>query len=195
MDRCLCVQTAGFTAAGLMSAKSSRVMSGHVVLLHLHFTSILADVLRQAYPCSSPRVFAGHVDFHARRYMGLFEFMRPHERHQDIKTPSDQRTLVIPVDDSQHSLRAVEWAVQNVYKAESDELHLLSVVPRVAGPYPAEVGQQGPPKLCHFYSNTSFLACCTEELIMLYSQPLAVFPRVASFRSLMLMSPQHVLAQ
>lgn len=34
-------------------------------------------------------------------------------------------------------------AVTNIYRADrSDQLHLLSVVPRVAGPYPAEVSRQ-----------------------------------------------------
>lgn len=72
-------------------------------------------------------------------YMGIFDFLRPHKRIQPTKSQRDQRTLVIPVDDSQHSLQAVEWAVHNVYKPDTDELHLLGVIPRVAGPYPAEV--------------------------------------------------------
>lgn len=75
--------------------------------------------------------------------MGLFDFLRPHERCPQLNKSIGKRTLVVPVDDSQHSLRAVEWAVQNVYKLESDELHLLSVIPRVAGPYPAEVRVKG----------------------------------------------------
>jgi hypothetical protein len=75
--------------------------------------------------------------------MGLFNFLQPSRKTRHILRPEQEsRLLVVPVDDSQHSLQALEWAVTNIYRADrADQLHLLSVVPRVAGPYPAEVRQ------------------------------------------------------
>jgi hypothetical protein len=73
--------------------------------------------------------------------MGLFSFLQPTKpTKHNLKADKDPRLLVVPVDDSQHSLQALEWAVTNIYRSDrSDQLHLLSVVPTVAGPYPAEV--------------------------------------------------------
>ena len=74
--------------------------------------------------------------------MGLFDFLRPAKRPSSPRrsgsSSSGRRLLVVPVDDSQHSLHAVEWTVQNLYRPD-DVLHLVSVIPREAGPYPAEV--------------------------------------------------------
>jgi len=71
--------------------------------------------------------------------MAWFNFLRPISNVKaSSKSAQESRVLVVPVDDSQHSLNALEWAVQNIYR-RGDTLHLLSIVPRVAGPYPAEV--------------------------------------------------------
>lgn len=76
--------------------------------------------------------------------MGLFRFLSPVARPKTrVKAAQESRLLVVPVDDSQHSLQALEWAVNNVYNAQrQDQLHILSVVPRTPGPYPAEVREQ-----------------------------------------------------
>ena len=71
--------------------------------------------------------------------MGFFDFLRPAQRSTAKAPGQNNRLLVIPVDETKQSLHALEWAIGNVYKQETDQLHLLSVVPRVAGPYPAEV--------------------------------------------------------
>lgn len=72
--------------------------------------------------------------------MGLFNIFSPKAPRASRDSDKAARLLVIPVDDSQHSLQALQWAVHNVYCADrKDQLHLLSVVPKVAGPYPAEV--------------------------------------------------------
>jgi hypothetical protein len=72
---------------------------------------------------------------------------------------------VVPVDDSQHSLQALEWAVNNIYRSDrADEVHLLSVIPSVAGPYPAEVRESYLPKLesvkQHHALHTVFSTVC-----------------------------------
>eukprot|EP00883_Tetradesmus_obliquus_P008396 jgi/Sobl393_1/19105/SZX64285.1 len=71
--------------------------------------------------------------------MGFFDFLRPAQRSTAKAPGENNRLLVIPVDETKQSLHALEWAIGNVYKQETDQLHLLSVVPRVAGPYPAEI--------------------------------------------------------
>jgi hypothetical protein len=71
--------------------------------------------------------------------MGFFDFLRPAQRSKTKAPGENNRLVVIPVDETKQSLHALEWAIGNVYKQETDQLHLLSVVPRVAGPYPAEV--------------------------------------------------------
>jgi nucleotide-binding universal stress UspA family protein len=69
--------------------------------------------------------------------MGLFDSWIS-KRKTSVSPSASARLLVIPVDDSKHSLLAVEWTVDNVYR-QKDTIHLVSVIPRVAGPYPAEV--------------------------------------------------------
>jgi hypothetical protein len=71
--------------------------------------------------------------------MGVFDFLRPAQRSRPKAPGETSRLVVIPVDETKQSLHALEWAIGNVYKQDTDQLHLLSVVPRVAGPYPAEV--------------------------------------------------------
>ncbi|KAF8069390.1 TSEN2 [Scenedesmus sp. PABB004] len=65
------------------------------------------------------------------------EARRPGGKQQSAP-PGGRRRIVVPLDDSQPSLRALEWAVTELFR-QGDELHLLSVTPRVPGPYPAEV--------------------------------------------------------
>jgi hypothetical protein len=71
--------------------------------------------------------------------MGLFDFLKPTQRSKQKDPGEVNRLVVIPVDETKQSLHALEWAIGNVYKQDTDQLHLLSIVPRVAGPYPAEV--------------------------------------------------------
>lgn len=42
------------------------------------------------------------------------------------------RNIMVPVDDSEHSEAALEWAVKNVLH-EGDQLHIVAVTPFVAG--------------------------------------------------------------
>jgi hypothetical protein len=70
---------------------------------------------------------------------------QPHQQHAAKHTA--QRHIAVPVDESDQSLKALEWAISNVYRA-GDAVHLVSVVPHDCGPYPAEVGF---PLNLHFY--------------------------------------------
>lgn len=40
-----------------------------------------------------------------------------------------ERTLLVAVDDSDDSVRAFEWCLENIYRGQ-DSLHLVHVVPR-----------------------------------------------------------------
>jgi hypothetical protein len=81
--------------------------------------------------------------------MGFFDFLRPAQRSKTKEPGETNRLVVIPVDETKLSLHALEWAIGNVYKQETDQLHLLSIVPRVAGPYPAEVNGFGISNVMH----------------------------------------------
>lgn len=118
--------------------------------------------------------------------MGLFSFLNPStQTKHTLKPGSAARDIVVPVDDSRHSLevgtappqglgchqvadtlfhsdpcQALEWAVTNIYRPDrADQLHLLSVVPRVAGPYPAEV------RLCCTSSPRQVLGVCLQFVL------------------------------
>lgn len=73
--------------------------------------------------------------------MGWFSFLQPTKPTKyNLKAEKEPRLLVVPVDNSEHSLQALEWAVTNIYRSDrADQLHLLSVVATEPGPYPAEV--------------------------------------------------------
>lgn len=102
--------------------------------------------------------------------MGLFSFLHPSKQPKHtLKPEKEARLLVVPVDDSQHSLQALEWAVNNIYRADrADEVHLLSVVPRVAGPYPAEVSLHY--RLQHCQTGTVYCALSTTSTSRIQQQ-------------------------
>lgn len=56
----------------------------------------------------------------------------------EATVPTMGRDVCIPIDESEHSIRALSWAVKNVLQPR-DRLHLVTVTQAVAGPYPAEV--------------------------------------------------------
>lgn len=92
--------------------------------------------------------------------MGLFSFLQPTRKTKHLLKPQQQsRNLIVPVDDSNHSLQALEWAVTNIYRADrADQLHLLSVVPSVAGPFPPEVRPPSP--VCSNQLIATTHCCC-----------------------------------
>lgn len=59
----------------------------------------------------------------------------------------EARNLCLPVDASQHSTRAVAWALEHVVRP-SDKLHIVAVESQLAGPYPAEVRRPSCPADC-----------------------------------------------
>jgi hypothetical protein len=61
-----------------------------------------------------------------------------HRAQQANGALQETRNLCLPVDASQHSTRAVAWALEHVVRP-SDKLHIVAVETQLAGPYPAEV--------------------------------------------------------
>lgn len=110
-------------------------------VLHSVVPKLLSHSVPGARSCFRLDVRAAVAGLHQMGLFSLFSFLNPSKQTKHtLKPGSAARDIVVPVDDSQHSLEALEWAVTNIYRPDrADQLHLLSVVPRVAGPYPAEV--------------------------------------------------------